>query len=58
MKAIANAFMTYLAELVFVAGCAAITVGAGMIYLPAGLIAGGLLAAVGALISLYGSGNK
>ena len=58
MKAIANAFMTHLAELVFVAGCTAIAVGAGMIFLPVGLIAGGGLAAVGALISLYGSGSK
>lgn len=58
MKAIANCLMTHLAELVFVAGAAAIAVGTGMIYLPAGLIAGGTLAVVGSVISMFGAGDS
>ena len=36
------------AELALAAGAAAVAAGAGLIYLPAGLIAGGLLAIAGA----------
>lgn len=57
MKRIANCLMTHLAELVFVAGAAAISVGTGMIYLPAGLIVGGGVAVAGAVISMFGAGD-
>lgn len=58
MKRIANCLMTHLAELVFLAGAASVTVGAGMIYLPAGFITGGALAVAGAVISLFGAGDE
>lgn len=37
-----------------VAGAAVTSVGAGMIYLPAGLITGGVLAMVGAVVTMLG----
>ena len=58
MKQIAKTLMTHLTELVFLTGAAAISVGAGMIYLPAGLITGGALAVAGAVISMFGSGDE
>ena len=58
MKQIANCLMTHLPELVFLSGAAAISIGAGMVYLPAGLIAGGVLAVAGAVISMFGAGDE
>ena len=46
--------MKHLAELALLGGAAAVAVGAGMIYTPAGLIAGGGLASAGAVLSLWG----
>lgn len=43
-----------LGELVLLAGGAAVAVGVGMIYLPAGLIAGGVLCIAGAVLSMWG----
>lgn len=43
-----------LGELVLLAGAAAVAVGVGMIYLPAGLITGGVLCIAGAVLSLWG----
>ena len=40
MEKLRKGLARYAGDLVLVAGAAAITVGAGMIYLPAGLIAG------------------
>jgi len=57
MKQISKTLMTHLAEMVFLAGAAAIAVGAGMVYLPAGLIAGGVLAVGGAVIAMVGGGD-
>ena len=57
MKKLRQALGRYLAELTLLAGCVAITVGAGMICLPAGLIVGGVLAAVGAVLSMLGGGD-
>lgn len=57
MKRIANCLMTHLPELVFLSGAAAISVGAGLIYLPVGLITGGALAVAGAVISMFGAGD-
>ena len=58
MKQIANCLVTHVAELVFLAGAASITVGVGMIHLPAGLIAGGSLAVIGASIAMFGAGER
>lgn len=58
MKTVANHLVTHAAELVFLAGGAAVAVGVGMIYLPAGLIAGGGLAVVGASIAMFGAGER
>ena len=49
-----NGLMGHLAELVLLAGASAVAVGAGMIYLPAGLITGGGLAIAGAVLSMWG----
>ena len=54
MKRLANTLARRLPELVLIAGAAAASAGAGMIYLPAGLIAGGCLAMAGAVLSLMG----
>jgi len=58
MKRIANCVMSHLAEIVMLVGAAAVSVGVGMMYLPAGLIAGGALAIAGAVMSLYGAGDE
>lgn len=58
MRKIAAVIIGHLAELILVGGCAVVAVGTGMIYLPAGLIVGGGLAAAGAIISLYGGGEE
>ena len=55
MKAIANGLVKHLAELALLGGAALIAVGAGLIYLPAGLMAGGGLMIAGAVLSLWGS---
>ena len=54
MKKLVNGLMGHLAELVLLAGASAVAVGAGMIYLPAGLITGGGLAIAGAVLSMWG----
>lgn len=57
MKKLARAIARCSAELIMTAGAAAVAVGVGMIYLPAGLIAGGVLAIAGAVLhSLGGDG--
>ena len=58
MKKISHALLSHLAELVFLAGAAAVAVGTGMIYLPAGLIVGGGLAIVGAVVAMAGGGDS
>lgn len=54
MKNIARSLAGHLAEIVFLAGAAAVSVGCGLVYLPAGLIAGGVLAMTGAVIAMAG----
>lgn len=54
MKKMVSGLMRHLEELILLAGAAAVAVGAGMIYLPAGLIAGGTLAIAGAVLSMWG----
>ena len=58
MKKIANSLLSHLAELVLVAGVAAVAVGVGMIYLPAGLIAGGVLTIIGAVVAMAGGSDS
>ncbi len=58
MKKLVNGVMRHLGELVLLAGAAAVSVGCGLIYPPAGLIAGGVLAMVGAVLSIWGGGEK
>lgn len=57
MKNLANCLMNHLAELVLLAGAAAVAIGCGMICLPAGLISGGCLAIAGAVLSMWGDGK-
>ncbi len=58
MKHLKKVLGRYAADLILVGGATAVAVGAGLIYLPVGLIAGGLLAIAGAVLStLGGDGN-
>lgn len=54
MRKMVRGLTGHLSELALLAGAAAVAVGAGMIYLPAGLIAGGVLCIIGAVLSLWG----
>ena len=58
MKNLRKALGRYASDLVLVAGATAVAVGAGLIYLPAGLIAWGVLAICGAVLSSLGGGDK
>lgn len=57
MKHLRNALAKYLSDLVLIAGASAIALGAGLIYPPAGLIAGGALAIAGAVFNALGGGE-
>lgn len=57
MKKLLKNLARYAVDLVLVTGAAAVAVGAGMIYLPAGLITGGVLAMAGAVLSTLGGGD-
>ena len=52
-----NKLLSHAAELMMGCGVLLVTVGAGMIYLPAGLITGGVLAIVEAVLSIIGGGE-
>lgn len=54
MKRVVNSLVTHFSTLVLLAGAAAVTVGAGMLALPAGFITGGGLAIAGAVLSMWG----
>ena len=58
MKKIVIGLARNLAELTLLGGAIAIAVGAGMIFLPAGLIAGGVLAIAGAVLSMWGEDSR
>ena len=58
MEKLRKGLARYAGDLVLVAGAAAITVGAGMTYLPAGLIAGGVLAIAGVILNSLGGGDE
>ena len=51
MKRLTRALKKHGTDLVMVAGATAVAVGCGLVYLPAGLIAGGVLAIAGAVLS-------
>ena len=57
MEKLKKALIQYASDLVMIGGAAAIAVGAGMIYPPAGLIAGGGLAILGAVMNALGGGK-
>lgn len=54
MKQLVNSLVRYSRDLLLIAGAAVTAVGAGMIYLPAGLITGGVLAMAGAVLASLG----
>ncbi len=58
MKKLLNGLAQYGADLVLLGGAVTVAVGAGMIYLPAGFIAGGGLAIIGAVLSSLGGGGS
>ena len=53
-KRFATVIVKNVSMIVLVAGAAVTAVGAGMIYLPAGLITGGVLARAGAVVAMFG----
>lgn len=57
MKKIMIAIAHHVTDVVLVCGAVAVAAGVGMIYLPAGLIAGGVLAIAGAVLASMGSGD-
>ena len=58
MRKLKNALARNATDLTLLVGAAAIAVGAGMIYLPAGLIIGGMLAIAGAVLNTLGGDAK
>lgn len=58
MKQFWRGLSRYAADLIMVAGAAAVAIGAGMVYLPAGLIVGGMLAVAGAVLNSLGGGSQ
>ena len=57
MKRLTRALKKHGTDLVRVAGATAVAGGCGLVYLPAGLIAGGVLAIAGAVLSALGGGE-
>lgn len=58
MRRIAIGLARHLAELALLGGAAAVAIGAGMIFVPAGIITGGVLAMAGAVLSLWGEDTE
>lgn len=58
MKRIVKSLVANLTTLVLLTGAAIVAVGAGMIYLPAGLLVGGGLMVTGAVLSIWGEGDS
>lgn len=57
MKALKDGVAAYATELMMGAGAALVSVGAGMIYLPAGIITAGVMLLAGAVLSCLGGGK-
>ena len=57
MKKLRKAMAKYAADVALIVGAAAVSVGTGMIYLPAGVIAAGVLLISGVVLSSLGGGD-
>lgn len=57
MKALKDGVAAYATELVMTAGAILVSLGAGMIYLPAGIITAGVMLLAGAALSCLGGGK-
>lgn len=57
MKALKDGVAAYATELVMTAGAILVSLGAGMIYLPAGIITAGMMLLAGAALSCLGGGK-
>lgn len=58
MDKLKKALGRFVSDLALIGGATAIAVGVGMYSLPAGLIAGGLLAIAGVILSVLGGGDS
>ena len=58
MKALKEGIAAYATELVMLAGATLVSLGAGMIYFPAGIITAGVMLLAGATISCIGGGKS
>lgn len=57
MKALKNGVAAYATELMMTAGAVLVSLGAGMIYFPAGIITAGVMLLAGAVLSCLGGGQ-
>ena len=57
MKALKDGVAAYATELMMTAGAALVSLGAGMIYFPAGIITAGVMLLAGAGLSCLGGGQ-
>lgn len=58
MKKLKKALVKCVPDLILIGGAALVAVGTGMIYLPAGLIVGGVLVIAGVALSAMGGGGE
>lgn len=58
MEKLKKALGRFVSDLALIGGAAAIAIGVGMYSLPAGLIAGGVLAIAGVVLSVLGGGEE
>lgn len=57
MKALKDGVAAYATELMMTAGAALVSLGAGMIYFPAGIITAGVMLLAGSVLSCLGGGE-
>ncbi len=57
MKALKDGVAAYATELMMTAGAVLVSLGAGMIYFPAGIITAGVMLLAGAVLSCLGGGQ-
>lgn len=57
MKALKDGVAAYATELMMTAGAILVSLGAGMIYFPAGIITAGVMLLAGAVLSCLGGGQ-
>ena len=58
MEALKNGVAAYATELLMAAGAALVSLGAGMIYFPAGVISSGVMLLAGAILSCLGGSKE